>query len=149
VGLTRPQQLTSLPVDAMQEFRVIANNYSAEYGHSTGGIVTMSTRAGTNELHGSLWENLRNSATDANSFFTNRAGQEKPAFRYNHFGASTGGPVVLPKMYDGRNRVIVAANFNMDVGDAWEHADWPIYPEAMTALAYRFGINYIIYAMTH
>ena len=46
VGLTRPQQLTSLPVDAMQEFRVIANNYSAEYGHSTGGIVTMSTRAG-------------------------------------------------------------------------------------------------------
>src|SRR5256886_8908005 len=43
VGLTRPQQLTSLPVDAMQEFKVIANNYSAEYGHSTGGIVTMAT----------------------------------------------------------------------------------------------------------
>ncbi len=52
-------------------------------------------------------------------------------------------------MYDGDNRVIVAANFNMDVGDAWEHADWPIYPEAMTALAYRFGINYIVYSMTH
>ncbi len=52
-------------------------------------------------------------------------------------------------MYDGRNRVIVAANFNMDVGDAWEHADWPIYPEPMTALAYRFGINYIVYSMTH
>ena len=47
VGLTRPQQLTSLPVDAMQEFRVITNNYAAEYGHSTGGIVSMSTRAGT------------------------------------------------------------------------------------------------------
>lgn len=52
VGLTRPQQLTSLPVDAMQEFRVIANNYSAEFGHSTGGVVTMSTRSGTNQLHG-------------------------------------------------------------------------------------------------
>ena len=58
VGLTRPQQLTSLPVDAMQEFRVIANNYSAEYGHSTGGIVTMSTRSGTNQYHGSLFESL-------------------------------------------------------------------------------------------
>ena len=46
VGLTRPQQLTSLPVDAMQEFRVIANTYSAEWGHSTGGIVTMTTRSG-------------------------------------------------------------------------------------------------------
>jgi len=45
VGLTRPQQLTSLPVDAMQEFRVLSNNYSAEYGHSTGGIVTLSTRS--------------------------------------------------------------------------------------------------------
>ena len=52
-------------------------------------------------------------------------------------------------MHDARSRVIVAVNFNMDVGDAWEHADWPVYPEAMTALAYRFGINYIIYAMTH
>lgn len=50
VGLTRPQQLTSLPVDAMQEFKVIANNYAAEFGHSTGGVVTMSTRSGTNRF---------------------------------------------------------------------------------------------------
>ncbi len=53
VGLNRPSQMTTLPVDAMQEFRVIANNYSAEYGHSTGGVVTMSTRSGTNQYHGS------------------------------------------------------------------------------------------------
>src|SRR5512143_3897893 len=53
VGLTRPQQMTSLPMDAMQEFRVISNNYSAEYGHSTGGVIALSTRSGTNELHGS------------------------------------------------------------------------------------------------
>lgn len=50
---------------------------------------------------------------------------------------------------DGRGRVMVAVNFNMDIGDAWEHADWPEYPEAMTGLAYRFGLNYILYAMTH
>jgi hypothetical protein len=50
---------------------------------------------------------------------------------------------------DSKGRMVVAINFNMDVGDAWEHADLPQYPEAMTSLAYRFGINYIIYSMTH
>jgi len=52
-------------------------------------------------------------------------------------------------MYDDKNRTVVAVNFNTDVGDAWEFADVPYYPEAMTTLAYRYGINYIIYAMTH
>ena len=52
-------------------------------------------------------------------------------------------------VYDDEGRLLVAVNFNMDIGDAWEHADMPEYPEPMTALAYRFGINYIIYAMTH
>jgi hypothetical protein len=52
-------------------------------------------------------------------------------------------------MYDDRNRMVVAVNFNTDVGDAWEFADVPYYPEAMTTLAYRYGINYIIYSMTH
>ena len=50
---------------------------------------------------------------------------------------------------DDDGRLMVAINFNMDLGDAWEHADTPEYPEQMTALAYRFGINYILYAMTH
>jgi hypothetical protein len=52
-------------------------------------------------------------------------------------------------MYDGRHRMVVAVNFNTDVGDAWEFADVPYYPEAMTRLAYRYGINYIVYSMTH
>lgn len=52
-------------------------------------------------------------------------------------------------IYDKKGRMVVAINFNMDVGDAWEHADLPEYPEAMTALAYRFGLNYIVYSMTH
>jgi hypothetical protein len=50
---------------------------------------------------------------------------------------------------DDRDRVVVAVNFNTDVGDAWEYADSPIYPEPMTALAYRYGLNYLVYAMTH
>ena len=52
-------------------------------------------------------------------------------------------------MYDNDGRLMVAINFNMDLGDAWEHADLPEYPENMTALAYRFAVNYVIYAMTH
>lgn len=52
-------------------------------------------------------------------------------------------------IYDDSGRLMVAIDFNMDMGDAWEHADDPCYPEPMTALAYRFGINYLIYAMTH
>src|SRR5688572_27439727 len=86
VGLTRPQQLTSLPVDAMQEFQVVANNYAAEYGHSTGGIVTMSTRSGTNQFHGSLFESLRNNVFDARNVFA----KTKPPIRLNQFGGSIG-----------------------------------------------------------
>ena len=52
-------------------------------------------------------------------------------------------------IYDDKGRLMVVINFNMDLGDAWEHADAPEYPEQWTALSYRFGINYIIYAMTH
>jgi uncharacterized protein DUF4159 len=68
-----------------------------------------------------------------------------------------GGRVVQPAgttpawqaMYDPRNRMVVAVNFNTDIGDAWEFADVPYYPEAMTTLAYRYGINYLIYSITH
>jgi hypothetical protein len=52
-------------------------------------------------------------------------------------------------IYDDRDRMVAAINFNTDVGDAWEFADSPEYPEARTTLAYRYGINYIIYSMTH
>jgi len=95
VGLTRNQQLTSLPVDAMQEFKVISNNYPAEYGHSTGGIVTMSTRSGTNQFHGSVFESLRNDALDARNFFATK----KPSIRLNQFGGSLGGPIRKDKTH--------------------------------------------------
>ncbi len=95
VGLTRPQQLTSLPVDAMQEFSVITNNYAAEYGHSTGGIVSMSTRSGTNQYRGSLFESLQNTDLNARNFFAaNRA-----PVRLNQFGGTFGGPIRKDKTF--------------------------------------------------
>ena len=95
VGLTRPQQLTSLPVDAMQEFKVITNTYSAEYGHSTGGIVTMTTRSGTNQYHGSLFESLQNDALNSRNFF---AAKRAPV-KLNQHGGSFGGPIRRDKTH--------------------------------------------------
>lgn len=95
VGLTRPSQMTTLPVDAMQEFRVIANNYSAEYGHSTGGVVSMSTRSGTNQYHGSVFESLQNTVFNARNFFA----ETRPASRLNQFGGSLGGPIRKDKTH--------------------------------------------------
>ena len=63
--------------------------------------------------------------------------------------AQLAGPATWRGIYDDENRLMVAINYNMDMGDAWEHADDPVYPEPMTALAYKFGINYLIYSMTH
>ena len=55
----------------------------------------------------------------------------------------------MNRLAHDKGRLVVAINHNMDLGDAWEHADTPGYPEPMTALAYRFAVNYVIYAMTH
>ena len=99
------------PVDATQEFRVATNNYSAEFGRSSGAVVNISIKSGTNTLHGSLYEFLRNDKLDANDFFQNRAGQKRPKLTYNQFGASVGGPVVLPKLYNGRNKTFFFALF--------------------------------------
>lgn len=64
-------------------------------------------------------------------------------------GAQMQGVQSWKGIYDDNGRLMVAINYNMDMGDAWEHADDPVYPEPMTALAYKFGINYLIYGMTH
>jgi hypothetical protein len=89
VALNRPSQMTTLPVDAMEEFKVITNNYAAEYGHSTGGIVTMSTRSGTNRFSGSAVESVQHDGLNAKNFFATT----KPRVRLNQFGGTLGGPI--------------------------------------------------------
>ncbi len=95
VGLAVPQQQTSLPMEAMQEFRVLTNNYSAEHGHSTGGVITLSTRAGSNRFSGSLFEYMRNEALDARNFFS----AAKPMFRQHQFGGAIGGPIIKDRTH--------------------------------------------------
>jgi hypothetical protein len=84
-----------LGVDAVREFQVLTSNYSAEFGGTSGGVVNMISRSGTNELHGSVYEFLRNSDLDARNFFD----QEKPSFKRNQFGAAIGGPVRKDKTF--------------------------------------------------
>jgi Carboxypeptidase regulatory-like domain/TonB dependent receptor len=91
------------PPDAIAEFKVETNSMSAEYGRSGGAVLNVNIKAGTNQLHGTAYEFLRNSAMDAKNYF-DPGSSPIPAFKENQFGFSLGGPIVLPKIYNGRNR---------------------------------------------
>jgi hypothetical protein len=92
-------QATKPPVDAVAEFKVVTNNNSAEYGYRMGGKVVVSTKSGTNEIHGSLYEFLRNEKLDGTNFFANRSGSVKPTLRQNQFGGTVGGPVLKNRTF--------------------------------------------------
>lgn len=86
-------------VDAISEFRVLAQNYPAEFGRSSAGIVNIVYKSGTNRFHGALYEFLRNSDLDANDFFNNAHGVPLPGFRRNQFGGELGGPIRKNKTF--------------------------------------------------
>jgi hypothetical protein len=88
-----------VPLDSVQEFSVLTNNFTAEYGRASAGIVNVITKSGTNEYHGSAYEFGRYSHLASNSFYDNANGLAKPVFTRNQFGFSLGGPV-LPKLRD-------------------------------------------------
>src|SRR6266850_4148403 len=89
----------NLGVDAIQEFTVLTSNYSAEYGFTSGGVINAVTRSGTNSIHGTAFDFLRNDKLDAANFFDNANGTHKSVLRQNQFGFSAGGPVVKNKVF--------------------------------------------------
>ena len=99
-------------IDALQEFKVQTSTYAAEFGRTPGGQISIVTRAGTNDFHGSLFDYFRNDLFDANDWFNNLTGQHKPATRQHDFGGVLGGPVLFPRFgeggsplsYSGRNK---------------------------------------------
>jgi len=95
IALEIPQALFNPPVEATQEVQVQQNNYSAEYGNSSGGVVTITTRSGTNKLHGVLYEFLRNDKLDARNFFA----KTKAPLRWNVFGFAASGPVIKNRTF--------------------------------------------------
>jgi hypothetical protein len=87
------------PIEDIQEVRVMGSDYSAQYGNSAGMVTIVMTKSGTNQLHGTLFEYLRNADTDANTFFNNLAGKPRPAYHRSEFGAALGGPIRKDKTF--------------------------------------------------
>src|SRR5438874_12652171 len=90
--------------DAVDEFRVLQSNFSAEYGQSGDGIVSLTLKSGTNQVHGSIYDYFRNTGLDANSWVNNLSGSKRSVDKQNDFGATFGGPVWVPKIYNGKNK---------------------------------------------
>src|SRR5438093_437740 len=95
------------PVDAIQEFKVQTSDYSAELGRAGGAVLNAAIKSGTNQIHGSAWEFLRNDKLDARDFFEGTRGE----YRQNQFGASVGGPITIPHVYNGRNKTFFFGDY--------------------------------------
>jgi hypothetical protein len=97
-------------VEAVREFKIQTSNYGADLGRNSGAVINVITKSGTNNLHGSLFEYIRNSAVDARTYF-NKVGTPFPSFKLNQFGGSIGGPVVIPKLYNGKDKTFFFADY--------------------------------------
>ncbi|HYZ87386.1 MAG TPA: TonB-dependent receptor [Bryobacteraceae bacterium] len=101
---TQPRVAFSPPQFALNEFKIQTTAYDASMGHTMGSVVNVSSKGGTNELHGEVHWWFRNKAFDAPTIFQNRSGQSLAQYTDNRYGGSVGGPVVIPKLYNGRNK---------------------------------------------
>src|SRR5438094_695385 len=105
------------PVDAIQEFKVQTSGFSAEFGRSGAAVLNATIKSGTNELHGAVWEFFRNDKLDAADYFERNilpngtTQTRKGLLRQNQYGFSVGGPVVIPHLFDGRNKVFFFGDY--------------------------------------
>jgi hypothetical protein len=97
--------------DMIEEFRVITSNGSAEYGRNAGGVVTAAVKSGTNAFHGSAYDYLRNEAFNANRFFFKAQGLDRPVLKRNQFGGMISGPIVIPHILRGRDRLFFSFGY--------------------------------------
>src|SRR6266446_1586391 len=97
-GLSGGEESTPI-TDTVEEFQQLGLNMSAQYGNSAGSTINLVTKSGTNQIHGSFWEYLRNDAADANDFFLNQQAVARPALRWNQFGFTLGGPIMKDKLF--------------------------------------------------
>ena len=99
-------------VEAVQEMKVQTNTFDAEFGRAAGGVINVTVKSGANQVHGALHEFWRNDRLEANGFFNNRAGQGKPRQRFHMFGSNAGGPLYLPRLYNGHNRTFIFGSWD-------------------------------------
>ncbi len=107
--VNQTQYVIMPPPDALQEFVVQTNSYSAEFGHSAGAVLNVSTKSGADSFHGDVWEFLRNDVLDARNYFA--TAPIKPAYRQNQFGLALSGPVVIPKVYNGKGKTFFFVDY--------------------------------------
>lgn len=98
-------------IDAIEEFNIQTNITSAEYGNEAGANINVAIKSGTNQLHGSLFEFVRNSDLDGNDWFRNYYSLPRPVYQRNQYGGVIGGPLVIPKIYNGRDRTFWLFNY--------------------------------------
>jgi hypothetical protein len=131
------RQVIGVPtIDSVQEFKVLTNTYDAQYGRTGGGTISIVTKGGGNGFHGNAFEYLQNDKLNANQSELNSAGTPKSPNHINMFGFHTGGPVLIPKVFDGRNRLFWSLSYegerqrSADPGvatlplDAWRKGDF-------------------------
>jgi hypothetical protein len=99
------------PSESVGQLKLITNNFSAEFGMSGGGVITATTQNGTNVFHGSAYEYLRNTILNANGWYRNFVGLPRAAYHGHIYGFSLGGPVLFPKVYNGRNKTFFFVNY--------------------------------------
>src|SRR5215472_1674711 len=90
--------------EAVEEFRLMENNYTAEYGRNGGGTISEVIKSGSNSLHGSLYDYMRNDAFNASDFFDNAQGNPRPVLKRHQFGGTVGGPITVPHLLNGKDR---------------------------------------------
>jgi hypothetical protein len=120
--------------DSITQFRVSTNSLEAEYGQTSGGIVNLATKSGTNHIHGTAYEFVRNDALNAENYFAQPnpiTGRKNPVLHYNQYGGTIGGPVRIPKLYDGRDRTFFFFGFEQwyDVGSNPQYSTVPTAAE--------------------
>jgi len=137
------------PADLVDEFKVQTASFDASVGYTSGAVINMSVKPGTNAFHGTAYYFKVTPELNANQWFANRAGQPKVDFSYNRWGASATGPVYLPKLYNGRERTFFSYGYE-------GHHDSPPWPQTLTVPTpkqltgdfsdlLRVGSNYQIY----
>ena len=136
-GISSPQSMTQPSVEAIQEFAIQTSNYSAEFGQAGGGVFNVTMRSGSNQLHGSAYEYFANEALNAGQPFTSdKSGHLlRNRVRRNDYGFSLGGPVYLPKLYNGHDRAFFFFNFEQ-FRETVVNNNTPI---TVPTLAYRNG----------
>ena len=91
-------------MDSVEEFRIETATFKAEDSRASGGNISVTTKSGTNELHGSVFDYYQSQRFNANTWLNNKLGRAKSIFHRNDYGANVGGPVYIPKVYNGKNK---------------------------------------------